>query len=270
MLPISFLTDYGLRDEFVGVCHGVMQRIAPGAVIIDIAHELPRHDVRVGALTLQNAIPYLPNGVHLAVVDPGVGADRRAVAVRCEDGNLLVGPDNGLLWPAAQACGGVAQAVDVGRSPHRLEPVSATFHGRDLFAPVAAHLALGEPLDEAGEHLDAGSLVTLDLPAPTVSERRVRTHVLAVDRFGNLQLNLRGSDLRAAGFEPGERLEVLSRRRTGEALYGHTYGDVGRGQAVILEDSSGHVAIAVNQGKAAGALGVAADAELVLQPADDH
>jgi S-adenosylmethionine hydrolase len=148
--------------------------------------------------------------------------------------------------------------------------VSATFHGRDLFAPVAAHLALGEPLEEAGQHLDPGSLVTLDLPASTVSERRVRVHVLGVDRFGNLQLNLRGSDLRAAGFEPGERLEVLSRRRTGEALYGRTYADVGPGQAVILEDSSGRVAIAVNQGKAAGALGVAADAELILQPADDH
>ncbi len=270
MLPISFLSDYGHGDEYVGVCHGVVQRIAPGAVVIDLTHEVPRHEVRIGALALQNAIPYLPQGVHIAVVDPGVGGERRPVALRASDGNLFVGPDNGLLWPAAQACGGVVAAVDIAQSPHRLEPVSATFHGRDLFSPVAAHLALGAALEEAGKPIDPGSLEQLDLPAPEVSEERIRTRVLAVDRFGNLQLNLRAADMRAAGFEPGERLEVLSRRRTGEAVYARTFGDVGAGQAVIIEDSSGRMAIAVNQGRAAGALGVGADAELMLQPCDDH
>ena len=270
MLPISFLSDYGHGDEFVGVCHGVVQRIAPGAVVIDLTHEVPRHEVRIGALALQNAIPYLPQGVHIAVVDPGVGGERRPVALRASDGNLFVGPDNGLLWPAAHDCGGVVAAVDIAQSTHRLEPVSATFHGRDLFSPVAAHLALGAALEEAGLPIDPGSLEQLELPAPEISEERIRTRVLTVDRFGNLQLNLRAADMRAAGFEPGERLEVLSRRRTGEAVYALTFGDVGAGQAVIIEDSSGRMAIAVTPGRAAGALGVGADAELMLQPCDDH
>ena len=270
MLPISFLTDYGHGDEFVGVCHGVMQRIAPGVTVIDLTHEVPRHDVRTGALALRNAIPYMPRGVQVAVVDPGVGGDRRPVALRCADGNLLVGPDNGLLWPAAAACGGVGVAVDIAASPHRLEPVSATFHGRDLFAPVAAHLALGAPLEQAGTAVDPGSLEALDLPAPTVSAGRVQTRVVAVDRFGNLQLNLTPDDMSAAGFEPGDCLEVLSRRRTGEATYARTFADVGAGRAVIIADSSGRMAVAVNQGRAAGALGVGVDAELLLQPCDDH
>lgn len=270
MLPISFLSDYGHGDEFVGVCHGVMQTIAPGVVVIDVTHEVPRHEVRIGALALHKAIPFMPRGVHVAVVDPGVGGDRRAVAVRCADGNLLVGPDNGLLWPAAEVCGGIVDAFDIAESPHRLDPVSATFHGRDLFAPVAANLALGAPLEEAGTALDPQSLEVLDLPAPAISEGRVRAYVVAVDRFGNLELNLSAEDMRGAGFEPGACLEVLSRRRTGEATYARTFADVGPGRAVIIEGSSGRIAVAVNQGRAAGALGVGADAELLLQPCDDH
>ena len=270
MLPISFLTDYGRGDEFVGVCHGVMQRIAPGAVVIDVTHEVPRHDVRTGALALRNAIPFMPRGVHLAIVDPGVGAQRRAVAVRCADGNLFVGPDNGLLWPAVEASGGADAAVDVAESRHRLEPVSATFHGRDLFAPVAAHLALGAPLEQAGSGIDPGSLERLDIPAPAITEGRVQARVLAVDRFGNLQLNVTAEDMRAAGFAPGACVEVLSRRRTGEALYARTFADVEAGRAVVIEDSSGRIAVAVNQGRAAGALGVDSGAELVLQPCDEH
>ncbi len=270
MLPLSFLSDYGHHDEFVGVCHGVVQRIAPGAVVVDVTHGVPRHDVRLGALSLQNAIPFLPLGVHIAVVDPGVGGRRRPVALRARDGNLFVGPDNGLLWPAAVTCGGVVEAVDVTESPHRLEPVSATFHGRDLFAPVAAHLALGEALAAAGRPLDPATLHRLELPPSEVSEGRVRTRVVAVDEFGNLQLNLRPADMRAAGFEPGDCVEVLSRRRTGEAVYARTFADVGERQAVVIEDSSGRMAIAVNQGRAAGALGVGPDAELMLQPCDDH
>ncbi len=270
MLPLSFLSDYGYADEFVGVCHGVVQRIAPGAVVIDLTHDIPRHEVRLGALSLQNAIPYLPQGVHIAVVDPGVGSERLPVALRARDGNLFVGPDNGLLWPAAETCGGVVQALDIAESPHRLEPVSATFHGRDLFAPVAAHLAAGASLEDAGRELDPATLERLELPPPEVSEGRIRTRVVAVDRFGNLQLNLRADDMRASGFEPGDCLEVHSARRTGEAVYARTFADVGERQAVIIEDSSGRMAVAVNQGRAAGALGVGADAELLLQPCDDH
>src|SRR4051812_36618301 len=145
-LPITFLSDYGLEDDFVGVCHAVMARIVPDARIVDLTHGLERHDVRTAAMVLRRSLPFCAPGVHLAVVDPGVGTARRAIALKTtEEDRILVGPDNGLLSLAAQRFGGIAEVVDVTRSPHRLEPVSATFHGRDLFAPVAAHLAAGAP-----------------------------------------------------------------------------------------------------------------------------
>ena len=140
---VTLLTDYGRDDDFVGVCHGVIRGIHPEAEIVDITHGIERYAVRQGALVLRNTLPYMPIGVHVAVVDPQVGTERRAIALRTGDGRMLVGPDNGLLSLAWERCGGVELAVDVTRSPHRLEPVSATFHGRDIFAPVAAHLAGG-------------------------------------------------------------------------------------------------------------------------------
>ena len=146
---ITLLTDYGRDDDFVGVCHGVIRTIHPEAQIIDLTHGVRRYAVRQGALVLRNTLPYTPVGVHLAIVDPQVGTERRAVGLRTADGRLLVGPDNGLLSLAWERCGGVELVVDVTRSPHRLEPVSATFHGRDIFAPVAAHLALGAALEDA-------------------------------------------------------------------------------------------------------------------------
>src|SRR5919199_3156705 len=152
--PLTFLSDYGLADEFVGVVHAVIARICPDARVIDIGHGVARHDVAGGARILARALPYAAPGVHLAVVDPEVGGRRRALALRTKDEDrLLVGPDNGLLLPAAERFGGVAEAVDVSASPWRLEPVSATFHGRDVFAPVAARLAGGAALAEAGRPL---------------------------------------------------------------------------------------------------------------------
>src|SRR5689334_25253074 len=160
---ITFLSDYGLDDDFVGVCHGVIARIAPEARVIDLSHGVPRHDVRSGALLLRDALPFAPAGVHLAVVDPDVGARRRAVALRCDhEDRVLVGPDNGLLVPAAERFGGVVEAVEISHSPWRLEPVSATFHGRDVFAPVAARLAGGAPLASAGEPLEPSEPVALE------------------------------------------------------------------------------------------------------------
>src|SRR5437588_2294356 len=163
---ITFLSDYGLEDDFVGVCHGVIAGICPEAVVIDINHGVRRHDVSAGALILAAALPYMPIGVHFAVVDPDVGAERRAVALRLADRRLLVGPDNGLLSLAAQHGGGVVEAVDIAASAFRLEPVSATFHGRDIFAPVAARLAAGAELGKAGQPCDPGDLVVLELPKP--------------------------------------------------------------------------------------------------------
>src|ERR687893_2108282 len=160
MRPLTFLSDYGTDDEFVGVVHAVIARLAPAAPVIDLTHGIPRHGVLQGALTLARTLPYAPPGVHLAVVDPEVGARRRAVALRTADEDrLLVGPDNGLLLPAAQRFGGIAEVVEISGSPWRLEPVSATFHGRDLFAPVAARLAAGAPLPDARPPLEPVELV---------------------------------------------------------------------------------------------------------------
>ena len=176
---VTFLSDYGEQDEFVGVCHGVLAGLAPAARVIDVTHGIARHDVRAGALVLRNALPYMPAGVHLAVVDPQVGGARRAVAVACADEErTLVGPDNGLLMLAAERFGGAIEAVDVSRSPWRLEPVSATFHGRDIFAPVAAALARGEPLAAAGEPCAVEELVPLALPSAERRAGALVAHVL--------------------------------------------------------------------------------------------
>jgi S-adenosyl-L-methionine hydrolase (adenosine-forming) len=266
MLPITFLSDYGDRDEFVGVCHGVIQRTAPGATVIDLVHGLPRHDVRAGALALRNSLGYVPKGVHLAVVDPHVGTERRALALRCGDGHLLVGPDNGLLWPAIERCGGADVAVDLAHSPYRLEPVSATFHGRDLFAPVAARLALGTPIEHAGSPVAPDDVRRLDLPRPRVLAGEVAARVLAVDRFGNLQLNLYRDQLEHAGLLPGHDLRVQVGRRGRRAVHGRTFADAAPGETVVFEDSSRAIAIAVNAGSAAETLQAGADSEVKLRP----
>jgi len=259
LLPISFLSDYGHRDEWVGVCHGVIQRIAPGAMVIDIAHELPPTDIRHAALMLENALPFLPAGVVLAVVDPGVGTDRRAVALRSADGRLLVGPDNGLLWPAAQAAGGIEVAVEVSASRFRLDRVSPTFHGRDLFAPVAAHLALGAALDDAGAAIEPATITPLEIASPSVAARTVRAAVRLVDRFGNVQLQARAGDMESAGLRPGACVELAGRS---QGVYGRTFAEAPPGEAVVYEDSSGWIAVAVNGGSAAAVLDVRAGSSL--------
>ena len=164
---ITFLSDFGLADDFVGTCHAVMKRIAPDAQIIDITHGIGPQEVLQGAIVLANTLPYAPAGVHLAIVDPGVGGGRRALALELAEGRRLVGPDNGLLLPAAERLGGVEAAHELTNPAYALTPVSATFHGRDVFSPAAAHLALGVPAAELGPPLDPESLVRLDLPSPT-------------------------------------------------------------------------------------------------------
>src|SRR5215213_6393104 len=187
---VTLLTDYGRDDEFVGVCHGVIRSIHPGVEIVDITHGIERYAARQGALVLRNTLPYMPLGVHVAVVDPQVGTERRAIALRTGDGRILVGPDNGLLSLAWERCEGVELAVDVTRSPHRLEPVSATFHGRDIFAPVAAQLAAGAALADAGEPLDPETLTRVELPEPRAEDGAVVANALVVDNFGNVSLNV--------------------------------------------------------------------------------
>ncbi len=267
---ISFLSDYGRSDEFVGVCHGVIARRCPQARVIDLAHDIPRHDIASGALVLRAALRYLPAGVHLAVVDPGVGATRRAIALApSAPGQLLVGPDNGLLWLAAGELGGAREAVDIGDSPERLQPVSPTFHGRDLFAPVAAALACGKELRDVGEPVDPGTLVRLELPQAYALDGALHAHVLAADRFGNLTLDARLEQLAELGVVPGAALAITLRdRTTGDAMsarLGRTFADVPPGELVLHEDSRGMLALAANRGSASEQLGVIAGEELEIR-----
>ncbi|MGN6869669.1 MAG: SAM hydrolase/SAM-dependent halogenase family protein [Solirubrobacteraceae bacterium] len=256
---ITFLSDYGVTDAFVGVCHGVMARACPSARVIDLTHCVPRGDVRAGALILGGSLPYLPVGVHLAVVDPGVGSDRRAVALRTADGRQFVGPDTGLLSLCFAAGGGVVEAVDIGRSRFALQPTSATFHGRDIFAPVAAQLAGGASLSDAGEPCDPDGLMRLELPSPSVEDGVLVAHATYLDRFGNVQLDAGSEDL---GPRPGESVAISVRGESWPAAYGSTFADVFVGELLVYEDSDGRLAVAVNQGSAVERLGVSVGDEL--------
>jgi len=211
-----------------------------------------------GALVLAATLPYMPVGVHLAVVDPGVGSARRPLALRDQEGHVFVGPDNGLLIPAAEAGGGVVAAHELVNPEYALQPVSRTFHGRDLFAPAAAHIARGISLEELGPPLDPEVLVRLGLPEPEVETARIGARALYVDRFGNVQLNLAGSHLAGAGAEPGRRVRLELPPGTRMAVVARTFADVPTGDVVLYEDSYGNVAIAVSRGSAAAALGLAA------------
>jgi S-adenosyl-L-methionine hydrolase (adenosine-forming) len=248
---ITFLTDFGLQDDFVGTCHGVMKRIAPDADIVDITHGIGPQQVLQGALVLAATLSYMPEGVHLAVVDPGVGTERKALALRGGDGRLYVGPDNGLLVPAAERLGGVVGAWELENRAFRLEPVSRTFHGRDLFAPAAAHLAAGLDPASLGAALDPASLVRLDVPVAVTGDGFVHAHVLIVDRFGNIQLNLTADDLSRVGIEPGTRVEIELGLQRFYASAATTFADVRVGDIVLYEDAYGNVALAINAGNAA-------------------
>jgi S-adenosyl-L-methionine hydrolase (adenosine-forming) len=263
---ITLLTDYGRDDDFVGVCHGVIRTIHPEAQIVDLTHGVRRYAVRQGALVLRNTLPYTPVGVHVAVVDPQVGTERRAIALRTADGRLLVGPDNGLLSLAWDRCGGVELAVDVTRSPHRLKPVSATFHGRDIFAPVAAHLARGAALEDAGDPLDPETLATVELPEPRVEDGAVLAHALVIDRFGNAALNVGHDDMAGTGITLGGTVELEVAGERYLATYAQTFADVRPGELIVYEDAYRTLAVAINRGDAAATLALRPDAELRLRP----
>jgi S-adenosyl-L-methionine hydrolase (adenosine-forming) len=264
---ITFLSDYGLADEWVGVCHAVIAGIAPGARVIDLVHGIPRHDVRAGAVVLRNALGDLPVGVHLAVVDPQVGTERRAVAVRAADGRLFVGPDNGLLAPALERAGGPVEAVDAGRSPYRREPVSATFHGRDVFAPVAAHLAAGVELAAVGEPLGVAELAPLELPRPTVVPgAALLAHAVLIDRYGNVVLDAAHDDAAGAGLRLGRPVALMAPDGEFPAPYAATFADVAPGGLLLYEDANRALALAVNRGDASTRLGLSAGDPVRIRP----
>jgi len=263
---ITFLSDYGPWDEFVGVCHAVIARRCPSARVIDLGHGVPRHDVRAGALALRAALPYSPAGVHLAVVDPGVGGERRAVAARVAlQERILVGPDNGLLAVAAAELGGVVEAVDVSDSPECLRPISATFHGRDVFAPVAAALAGGAALAEVGEPVDPATLTELSLPRARRDGETLIVHVLTTDVYGNVALDASFEDVAAIGAHAGGALAVSAPRAAAGAQLARTFGDVPDGALLAYRDARGSLALAVNGGSAAMLLDLGRDDELRLR-----
>jgi S-adenosylmethionine hydrolase len=217
---------------------------------------------------LRSSLRFMPPGVHVAIVDPDVGAERRAIALRLGDERLLVGPDNGLLTLAAQDRGGIVQAVDIARSRYRLEPVSATFHGRDIFTPVAAQLASGVPISEVGDPCDPAELVYLTLPGPRTEGDAVVVHAVHVDRFGNVQLDLGHEQLIGSGLKLGQEVELaIGHDEVHLARYVRTFADVTPGQLLVYEDANQLLAVAVNHGSALERLGVAIDDELRITPA---
>ena len=248
-----FLSDFGLQDDFVGTCHGVIKRIAPRAEIIDITHGIPPQAVLQGALVLANTLPYMPIGVNLAVVDPGVGGHRRALALRDAEGRFFVGPDNGLLLPAADRAG-IAVAHELANPAYALETISRTFHGRDLFAPAAAHLAMGVAIGELGPPIDPEALVRLELPELSFAEGVVHATTLYVDSFGNIVLNLTRDDLERIGVVPGARVELDLSGERYYAVAARTFADARPGDVILYEDSYRNMSIAISNGNAAAML----------------
>ena len=252
---ICFLSDFGLDDDFVGTCKGVISGIAPDAKVIDLTHSVPQFAIEMGAETLDHAVRYMPSEtVFLAVVDPGVGMDRRELALRTTNGSFLVGPDNGLLIPAANSLGGVESAVRLTNPDYRVHPVSSTFHGRDIFAPAAAYLASGTDLSELGESLDPTSLAAPPIVAVEPHPSSVlNAHIISLDRFGNARLSIRQDE---AGLHYGDTLNLDA--GDGEMLvrYVETFGAAQAGELILVSDSHWRLSLSINKGNAAQALGL--------------
>jgi S-adenosylmethionine hydrolase len=235
--------------------------------VIDITHGIPPQHVLQGALVLANTLPYMPGGVHVAVVDPGVGGARKPLALRGGDGRLYVGPDNGLLLVAADSLGGIEEAVEIANEDYMLTPVSRTFHGRDVFSPAGAHLATGVELREFGPALDPAGLARLELPVAQIGTARIRASALYIDRFGNIQLNLTSKDLEKVGIVPGTKVEVEVRFERYFAVAARTFAEVRTGDIVLYEDSYRNIALAINQGNAARMFSLRVGQEVRLSPA---
>ena len=245
----------------------MIKRIAPEAEVIDITHGIAPQHVLQGALVLANTLPYMPVGIHVAVVDPGVGGDRKPLALRGAGGRLYVGPDNGLLLVAADRLGKVEEAVEIADERYMLTPVSKTFHGRDIFSPAAAHLAAGVALGDLGPKLDPDGLTRLEVPTAQVGKSRIRATALYVDRFGNIQLNLTSDQLEQVGIVPGSKVEIEVRFERYFAVAARTFAEVKPGDIVLYEDSYRNIALAINQGDAARMFSAGVGQEVKLSPA---
>jgi S-adenosylmethionine hydrolase len=272
---ISLLTDFGARDPSAAILHGVILSIAPDARIVDVSHEVRKFAIRDGALLLWCALPYLPVGSHVAVVDPGVGTERRPIALRVYRGDVLIGPDNGLLLAGAEQLGGVVEARLLEAAEYRLPQVSTSFHGRDIFAPAAAHLAVGAAFAALGPAVNPASLVPSPIAHPVVEPGCLRSSVVYVDTFGNVKLaGLRGDLEEAIGpLASRDRLELTFaaqaevRVKTQTVAWRRTFGDAARGETLLYEDSYGRICLAENQGDAATRLGLVEDREVTIRRA---
>jgi S-adenosylmethionine hydrolase len=247
---LTFLSDFGLEEGFVAACHGVAARIAPAARVIDITHLVPPGDVRRGAAVLAQTVPAMPPAVHVAVVDPGVGTSRRAIAVRAGQG-ILVGPDNGVLSWAMTALGGASQAVVLTNKAMWNQPVSPTFHGRDIFMPVAARLITGAAFADVGAQTDVAGLVMLAPPTSRMLDGEADGEVLSVDRFGNVQLSIPAPAAAELGIRLGSSLLIRCNRRELIAPYLETFGSAAPGELIAFTDSAGLISLAVSSGNAA-------------------
>lgn len=260
---VSFLTDYGHADEFVGVCKAVMLGIAPELKIIDVSHDLPAHDVRAGGLALVRSVQYLPDGIVLAVVDPGVGTERRAVAVETE-ASVLIGPDNGLLAPAVAMLGGAQRVVALTNTEYQMEAPGPTFAGRDVFAPAAGFLACGVPLEDFGEALDPASLTPGLIPLPSLESGTLVGEVWWVDRYGNCQLNIGPEELLELGVHPDSTVEVRFGSAGRRARWVHTYADARPSELALVVDSYGLVSLALDRRSAASDCDLAAGSSVTV------
>jgi S-adenosylmethionine hydrolase len=262
---VSFLSDYGTQDEFAGVCRAVMLGFAPGLTIVDITHDIPAHDIRAGGLALVRAVQYLPDGIVLAVVDPGVGTDRRMIAVEVEDG-VFLGPDNGLLAPAVAMVGGAQRAFSITNEELQLASPGPTFAGRDILAPAAGHLASGIPIEALGEEIDPVGLAPGLVGLPTEEDGALVGEVWWVDRFGNCQLNIDPDELQAHGVDVGGSVELRFGGQARMARWVHTYADAKPSELVVLVDSSGLVSIALDRRSAAAELDLRAGSGVTVVP----
>jgi S-adenosylmethionine hydrolase len=268
---ISFLTDFG-PDGPAAVCRGVMLGIAPDARIVDLAHGIRKYAIRDGAVLLASALPYFPVGVAVGVVDPGVGTERRPIAIRTGRGDFLVGPDNGLFLPVSDRLGGVQEArVLENRDLWLPSATSSTFHGRDIFSPVAAHLAMGADFASVGPEIDAADLVPLPMPSARVHDGWLETGIVFIDSFGNARLAGVPDDLAASigPLEGGRRLvvEIGGAGTTVDLTWQQTFGRVPEGAPLLYRDSSGTISMSDNQGNIAGRLGLAVDQPVRIRAA---
>jgi S-adenosylmethionine hydrolase len=265
---VAFLSDYGYRDPFVGVCHAAIARVDPSIPVIDLTHGIAPQNIRGGAIALADAIPFLPrDAVIVAVVDPGVGSERRGVAIQTFDGQILIGPDNGLLAAATALCGGAEAVAELSQSPWALQPTAETFHGRDIFSPVAAHLAIGESLEDAGQPLDPAILISIELPRPVIGETDLRAEVLDIDVFSNVRLAAARVDLEELGVVDGSPVEIETAGLRTPARFVKTFADVAAHEPLVFEDANGSLSIAINQGHAAAELGIKLGTTVRIIPA---